>query len=120
MYGLDYEPRNAKEKWLHRIVLLGNDTFVAFFFWEYVKAKQGGTTDEIRQLHVLTAGQRVLWRYFNSNLVVTYISELPEVPLSSSMGTFFPQSSGNALRSGEVPPWERRNHKGKEIPDGYR
>jgi len=39
MYGLDYEPRNAKEKWLLRIVYWGTILLVAFFFWEYVKAK---------------------------------------------------------------------------------
>jgi len=39
MYGLDYEPRNANEKWLIRIVYWGTILLFAFFFWEYVKAK---------------------------------------------------------------------------------
>jgi hypothetical protein len=39
LYGLDYQPRDAKEKWLLRIVYWGTILLVAFFFWEYVKAK---------------------------------------------------------------------------------
>jgi hypothetical protein len=39
MYGLDYEPRNSKEKWLLRIVYWGTILLVTFFWWEYVKAK---------------------------------------------------------------------------------
>jgi len=39
MYGLDYEPRNTKEKWLMRIIYLGTIVLVAFFWWEYVKAR---------------------------------------------------------------------------------
>jgi hypothetical protein len=36
---LDYEPRNPKEKWLLRIVYWGTIALVAFFWWEYVKAR---------------------------------------------------------------------------------
>jgi len=39
LYGLDYQPRNVKEKWLLRIVYWKTILLVAFFFWEYVKAK---------------------------------------------------------------------------------
>lgn len=39
MYGLDYEPRNTKEKWLMRIVYVGTILLVAFIWWEYVKAR---------------------------------------------------------------------------------
>ena len=38
-YGLDYEPRNTKEKWLMRIVYWGTIVLVAFVWWEYVKAR---------------------------------------------------------------------------------
>jgi|GEM_PF-2376417 len=39
MYGLDYEPRNSKEKWQMRIVYWGTILLVAFLWWEYVKAR---------------------------------------------------------------------------------
>jgi thiol:disulfide interchange protein len=39
MYGLDYSPRNSKEKWLMRIVYWGTILLVAFIWWEYVKAR---------------------------------------------------------------------------------
>jgi hypothetical protein len=39
MYGLDYEPRNPKYKWLMRIVYWGTIVLVAFLWWEYVKAR---------------------------------------------------------------------------------
>jgi len=39
LYGVDYQPRNAKEKWLLRIAYWGTTLLVAFLFWEYVKAK---------------------------------------------------------------------------------
>lgn len=39
MYGLDYELRNPKEKWLMRIVYSGTIVLVAFLWWEYVKAR---------------------------------------------------------------------------------
>jgi len=39
MYGLDYEPRNTKERWLMRIVYWGTIVLVAFFWWEYVRAR---------------------------------------------------------------------------------
>ena len=39
MYGLDYEPRNSKEKWLLRIAYWGTILVVAFLLWEYVKAR---------------------------------------------------------------------------------
>jgi cytoskeletal protein RodZ len=38
-YGLDYEPRNTKEKWLMRIVYWGTILLVAFILWKYVKAR---------------------------------------------------------------------------------
>jgi hypothetical protein len=34
MFGLDYEPRNTKEKWLMRIVYWGTILLLAFIFWE--------------------------------------------------------------------------------------
>ena len=39
MYGLEYEPRNTKEKWLMRMVYWGTILLVAFILWEYVKAR---------------------------------------------------------------------------------
>jgi hypothetical protein len=39
VYGLDHGPPNTKEKWLIRVVYWGTILLVAFFFWEYVKAK---------------------------------------------------------------------------------
>jgi len=39
VYGLDYEPRNTKEKWLLRMVYWGTSMLVAFIWWEYVKAR---------------------------------------------------------------------------------
>ena len=39
MDELDYKPRNAKEKWLLRIVYWGTIILVAFLWWEYVKAR---------------------------------------------------------------------------------
>jgi hypothetical protein len=39
MYDPDYEPRNAKEKWLFRIVYWGTALVVALLLWEYVKAR---------------------------------------------------------------------------------
>ena len=35
--GLDYEPRNTREKWLFRMVYWGTSLLVAFIWWEYVK-----------------------------------------------------------------------------------
>jgi hypothetical protein len=39
IYGLDYKPRNTKEKWLIRTVYWGTILLVAFVWWEYVKAR---------------------------------------------------------------------------------
>ena len=39
MYDPDYEPRNAREKWLFRIVYWGTALVVALLLWEYVKAR---------------------------------------------------------------------------------
>jgi hypothetical protein len=39
MDGLDYEPRNSMEKWVLRILSWGTVAFVAFLWWEYVKAR---------------------------------------------------------------------------------
>jgi hypothetical protein len=39
MDKLDYKPRNAKEKWLLRIVYWGTIVLVAFLLWEYVKTR---------------------------------------------------------------------------------
>jgi len=39
LYGLDYEPRNTREKWLLRMVYWGTSMLVAFIWWEYVKAR---------------------------------------------------------------------------------
>jgi hypothetical protein len=38
-YELDYEPRNAREKWLLRIVYWGTFLLAIFIWWEYVKAR---------------------------------------------------------------------------------
>jgi hypothetical protein len=38
-YELDSEPRNAREKWLLRIVYWGASLLVAVIWWEYVKAR---------------------------------------------------------------------------------
>jgi len=40
VYSQDDEPRNAKEKWLMRIVHWGTALLVAFLWWEYVKARE--------------------------------------------------------------------------------
>jgi hypothetical protein len=37
--GLDYEPRNTREKWLLRMVYWGTSLLAAFIWWEYVKAR---------------------------------------------------------------------------------
>jgi hypothetical protein len=39
VYGLDYGPRNTKEKWLMRIVYWGTILLVAVILWEYVKTR---------------------------------------------------------------------------------
>jgi hypothetical protein len=39
MHGLDYEPRNFREKWLLRLAYWGTIALVAFLWWEYVKAR---------------------------------------------------------------------------------
>jgi hypothetical protein len=39
MDELDYKPRNTRERWLLRIAYWGTIAVVAFFWWEYVKAK---------------------------------------------------------------------------------
>lgn len=39
LYGLDYEPRTTREKWLFRIIYWGMALAVAFFWWQYVKAR---------------------------------------------------------------------------------
>ena len=39
MNELGYEPQNLREKWLLRIAYYGTILLVAFFLWEYVKAK---------------------------------------------------------------------------------
>ena len=39
VYGLDYGPRNIKEKWLMRIVYWGTILLVAVILWEYVKTR---------------------------------------------------------------------------------
>jgi len=38
-YGLDFEPRETKEKWLMRIVYLGTILLVAVILWGYVKTR---------------------------------------------------------------------------------
>ena len=39
MHGVDYEPRNSKEKWMLRIAYWGTIVLVAFIWWEYVKKR---------------------------------------------------------------------------------
>ena len=39
VYGLDYGPRNTKEKQLMRIVYWGTILLVAVILWEYVKTR---------------------------------------------------------------------------------
>ncbi len=39
MQGVDYEPRNSREKWMLRIVYWGTILLVALIWWEYVKKR---------------------------------------------------------------------------------